>query len=482
MNARYFGTAFLAGLLFALPLSAMAVSAAITEIMYDLAGTDTDREWIEVHNTGSESISFADWKFVEGNTNHGLVLSRGTATTPAGGFAVIADDPAKFLLDWPSFSGTLFDSSFSLGNGGETLSLKFGDTVVDTVTYASTTGAAGDGNSLQKTGANWQALAPTPGAVSSGAPSAPPSQGDSSGGSTGTSAPPPASSGAPDTPLVIHMTVKAVAPKSAPVGADVYFKGSAYGAKSEPLQNAKFIWTFGDGGTYEGKNVSHVYHFAGRYAVLLSAASGEWSATDRVEILVVEPALSISRVLEGEDGFIEVRNAGSVELDVSGFMLKSGAVTFAIPEGTILLAGNTTAYPGAVTRLLANLDDTVLLFPSGKEVARYVPIVSPPATPPSPVQAAVSQKPVVVTVKAEVKKAEPIPTLPVVEAAVASSSLLIAALGANDSSGFSIPLLALAGLLIISIAGYVFVIRTPRASETPADKLRQEAEEYTFIE
>ena len=138
----------------------------ITEIMYDLSGTDTGREWVEITNSGSGSVTVATstWKFFEADTNHNLSLFQGSVVIPAGGFAVIVDNPAKFLLDWPNFSGTIFDSVFSLGNTGEAVAIKSdASTNVDQVTYASTMGAAGDGNSLQKFGGAWTALAPTAG-------------------------------------------------------------------------------------------------------------------------------------------------------------------------------------------------------------------------------------------------------------------------------------------------------------------------------
>ena len=45
-------------------------SVTINEIMYDLEGADTGREWVEVHNSGSEAVDLLKWKFVEGGTNH----------------------------------------------------------------------------------------------------------------------------------------------------------------------------------------------------------------------------------------------------------------------------------------------------------------------------------------------------------------------------------------------------------------------------
>ncbi|MDP3742421.1 MAG: lamin tail domain-containing protein, partial [Candidatus Micrarchaeota archaeon] len=107
-------------LLFSLPPMANA-AVFINEILYDFQdGADTGREWVEVINTG-EAVDISGWKFVEANTNHGLTLVQGSVEIPSGGFAMIVIDAAKFLADWPGFSGTIFDSSFSLSNTGETL-------------------------------------------------------------------------------------------------------------------------------------------------------------------------------------------------------------------------------------------------------------------------------------------------------------------------------------------------------------------------
>lgn len=83
--------------LLALPIVARA-QLAITEIMYDVPGSDSGREWIEVQNTGAASIALSEWKLFEANTNHGLTTD-GSDTLAPGSFAIIADDPAKFRTD-----------------------------------------------------------------------------------------------------------------------------------------------------------------------------------------------------------------------------------------------------------------------------------------------------------------------------------------------------------------------------------------------
>ena len=137
----------------------------ITEIMYDLDGSDGGREWIEVQNTSSGPVDLTDRKLFENKTNHGLV-ALGDAMLAPGTYAVIADNPTKFKNDWPNYQGPLFDSAFALSNTGETLVLRCcGKDPADihSVTYESDTGARGDGLSLHRSGASFSAAEPSPG-------------------------------------------------------------------------------------------------------------------------------------------------------------------------------------------------------------------------------------------------------------------------------------------------------------------------------
>jgi len=139
------------------------LDVVINEIMYDLSGADDNREWIEVYNAGTTTADIGEWKFYENETHHGLAVVQGVSVLPAGGYAVIAASTTAFLNDNPGYGGTLLDSAFSLSNTGEVLALKNGDLVIDSVTYASSTGANGYGMSLQKFDDGWHAASSTPG-------------------------------------------------------------------------------------------------------------------------------------------------------------------------------------------------------------------------------------------------------------------------------------------------------------------------------
>lgn len=135
----------------------------INEIMYDLPGADEGREWIELYNTGTTTVDIAEWKLYEDQTHHNLIVRQGTSTLQSGQYVIIAASSTKFLEDNPGFTGTIFGSAFSLSNDGEPLALKNGDLVIHAITYASSTGANGDGKTLQWFADGWHAASSTPG-------------------------------------------------------------------------------------------------------------------------------------------------------------------------------------------------------------------------------------------------------------------------------------------------------------------------------
>ncbi len=123
----------------------------INEIMYNVSGSDSGHEWIEIYNPGSSEIDLNSWKFYEAETNHRLVLKQGSWILSIGVYAVIADDADQFLLDYPDFTGTIFDSSFSLNNTSETVVLKDGkENTINEVLYLSEWGGNDNGKTIEK--------------------------------------------------------------------------------------------------------------------------------------------------------------------------------------------------------------------------------------------------------------------------------------------------------------------------------------------
>lgn len=356
--------------LFAVFLAPFSVSAqiAITEIMYDIeTGSDSGREWIEVWNSGTDTADLGLWRLFEAETNHRIEAAEegGTTMLGNGDYAVIADNPAKFRADWPAYSGMLFDSAFSLGNTGETLILRDGELIdKDTVTYNATWGADGDGKSLQIIGGEWVAAAPTPGKENEVAVEDEPPVVNGVGPSQSAYTTPP-----PSPLFTARITTKE---KFAIVGAGALFKGETIGTADGLSGKTRFLWNFGDGGTGEGESVLHIYKYPGEYVVVLNAVSGTHSPEDRATIKAIPSELSISSIGTARDFFIELSNNSAYELNLSGWLLKSGARYFVIPEHSFILPKKKIIFPQETTNLFYSAGDTVgLLYPNGLSAAVF---------------------------------------------------------------------------------------------------------------
>ena len=318
-----------------------------TEIMYDPAGTDTGHEWVEIYNDGSVVEDLSHVTFFEEGVNHKLKPIIGTSTLEAGQYGVIAEDPDKFRLDWPSYGSgpnpsPLFDSSFSLKNTGEPLALKRDGEELDFAQYDPALGGQGDGQSLQREStSSWSARLATPG---SGLASA-------SSSSTPLSSTSPISTDVQPTDTISSTDIPQIIPGVSPVlstakvfpvepqifckikaqatalaGAEQIFSADVWGIKKEPITNARLIWNFGDGTTKEGRSVAHTFIQPGEYIIFLEISSGEYSATDRLTIKVVAPNFSL---LFAPD-YLEIQNHDSHEIDLYGLELRNGSGGFGV--------------------------------------------------------------------------------------------------------------------------------------------------------
>lgn len=159
------------------------------------------------------------------------------------------------------------------------------------------------------------------------------------------------------------------------VGADSLFEGRALGFQKEPLENARYVWNFGNGETKEGQNVLHYYKYPGEYAVMLSISSGQYSASDRIIVNAYPAELVISKV---EDDFIEIFNKSKQELNLSWWQIQSGSKRFMIPKDTIILPNKKLIFSSDITKLDASLKENMsLLYPNGAEAVSFEQIKIP---------------------------------------------------------------------------------------------------------
>lgn len=363
-------------------------SFEITEVMYDLDGTDTDREWVEVHNVGSVSEDLSKWYLFSDNSKHTLI-PQGDSNISPGGYAVIVQNVSKFITDWPNYSGLLFDSSWTgFNNESEEIALKDTDlNIVSPVSINSSLGGAGNGNSLQLINNSWQESTPTPGEVNKISSSS--NTSNNTDNSTQTN--PRVETVAPvitnnvtngthkkeieNSKIITQIISKSVVVAGIPFDVD----HETTGLRKEKIIIGKFIWNFGDGMVKMEKTsppFKYVYEYPGEYVMTLSyydsILKDKPDAVDRLIIKVIPSGINISSVGDVNDPYVEIENNSSSEIALYGWLVKGSVHYFLIPEGTVILANKKLRLSPKLTGFDVNdLNLISIVNETGEVLAKY---------------------------------------------------------------------------------------------------------------
>lgn len=335
-------------------------SVVINEIAWMGTVNSANDEWIELYNNGDEDIDLNEW------------VLKARDDTPLINLSGIIKTKSFFLLERtddttiPDVPADLIYTG-ALSNTGEILILKNGDTEIDKVD-ASDGWPAGDNatkQTMQRTPDNkWVAANPTPGAQNS--------EGQSASQSTSTSGVDVSDEQESTTvvvwPVEPQIYANAGSDKTTVAGADVYFSGQALGLQKEPLENARYLWNFGDGAIAEGQNVKHVYKYPGEYIVVLDVSSGKYSVSDRLIVKVLENNL---KIIEANENYIKLHNGSNVELDISYWFLRAGNSLFKFPANTFIKTNRDLMIDFSVSGLKAENQKAELLYPNGSVAFSY---------------------------------------------------------------------------------------------------------------
>jgi hypothetical protein len=105
----------------------------INEICYnppDLTPASENKQWLELHNRGATPVNLSGWSF-----GSGITYTFGNTTLPAGGYLVVAKDPASLLSAFPGIPVVgPYDSSLA-GSGERILLLDAAGNPADDLTY-----------------------------------------------------------------------------------------------------------------------------------------------------------------------------------------------------------------------------------------------------------------------------------------------------------------------------------------------------------
>ena len=348
----------------------------INEIAWMGTANSASDEWIELYNDGSEGVSLDGWMLgtEDGATNISL-----TGSLAGGGYYLIERTDDTTVPNVTADMITPFGSGLS--NSGEVLLVKNGNgTVIDRVD-ASSGWPAGD-NTTKETmqrsvpsAGGWVTALATPKAanasIGSNTTTESGTESDSNDQTTPSSGGSSAGGGG-DSPYVSPEKlprIKTDAGKDthAAVGEEVQFHAEAWGFNDAPLENARFLWNFGDGATREGQHVGHAYMFPGTYVVRVTTSSGKYSAFDDLRVDVGENSITVSELFPGDAGWIEFQNKGSNPIHVGGWIVESSAGKFVIPSGSSIAPQSFVVLARSITNLSLNSngDHVYLYYPNG---------------------------------------------------------------------------------------------------------------------
>jgi hypothetical protein len=468
---------------------AVFASFEITEIMYDLDGTDTDREWIEVENTGQESIDLSKWYLFSDNSKHTLV-AQGESIVPVGGYAVIAQNIPKFRIDWPNYSGLLFDSSWTgLNNESDEISLKDPDlNIISPIIFNSSMGGSGNGDSLQIIGGSWQGASPTPGLINQESQSSTNPNSDSITNANNNSSSYGSSVGSSSNsisqikkePENTKITTKILTNNIVTAGVSFPVDEQTIGYKKEKIVFGKFVWNFGDGMTREGTTsppFEYTYQYPGDYALTLSFYSSVFDtkpiAIDKMIIKVIPSGINITSIGDQSDPFVEIENNSSYEIALFKWKIIGTSHFFVIPEGMIILPKKKLKLSPKITGFNYNDFSSIIIVDSyGQIFATYPNKNLPPVKSTSN---EIYKGDVIKSTSTKIKKVEDIPE-------VINLNNLGSSAESSDSGldNKTLIYLGLFGILLLGIIS-VFIIRR---KNTYPDYIEKEisAKDITIIE
>jgi hypothetical protein len=362
---------FTIGLLVLFAPSAFA-SLTITEIMYDLEGSDAGLEWVEIHNVGSEPIDVSQWFFLEAGIYHGL-HPEGFSNLDPGEYGLIVQD-----LDVFGASVKRIKSSFSLHNTGESLAMADVDRVTqDEISYINTWGASGDGNSLQLVNGSWVSGVPSPGKINLGSASGGDSEDDEDSKEKGDSHSDKESendsSQSKEKPIYtgeLQIPNIIFSGQTVPIEALVYRYKNGEGVQKK---NGFYLLNFGDGNAIEiDKNIEtyHRYDYPGEYTVVFEYYNSDMSYdagknplfVERKTITVAEPKVVIAGI--HRDGGIEIENTLAKQVDVSGWTLKTVIDHYIFPDHSYIGASQKLILSPA-TLGFSPVDQSIMLVGTG---------------------------------------------------------------------------------------------------------------------
>ena len=353
----------------------------VTEIAWMGTSNSANDEWIEIYNSGSNSINLSGWQLSSVDGTPSINLSGNIG-------------PGEYKLlertDDTTFPGipALVIFTGALSNEGENLELLNSGNIVQSLDFSSgwPAGDASSKDTMQWNGSSWvtapeSAGGPTTYSGEDGNNNDDEDDGeDENDDGNDEEGDNEEEDDSDDTEVVSKSSSKednfilkrkryedrifeAKVQKIAIVGDPTFFTAQALDFDRSDLHKGVYIWNMGDGVIREysrkmndGKqDFYHTYKYPGTYAVSLKyyetyfeGVSPDIEETFNIE--VIEPKVSIKDVKL--DGSIELKNVSSSTVDLTDWILKDvNGDTFIFPSGSMILSNKTIVLQNRATRL-----------------------------------------------------------------------------------------------------------------------------------
>ncbi len=346
----------------------------------------TEERFIELYNSSDSAVNLTDW-YIQRKTQTGSAFGSLVSKTyfenkiiNAGGYFLISRSPmdnADIILG----SLTLTESNVIQIKNSE-------GEIVNVVCWGETSDCNGseipnpaEGQSIQKgQDGLWQAASPTPGTVNQNSASSAVSDNEESGGNNNedNSASNTTESKIAET---LKIKTKITAQTLAFAGIPIEFSAGTTGYSGEALLYGKYFWNFGDGDAKEAKasdtaKFTHTFFYEGEYTVALEYYANNYfgspDASDKITVKAVLADISISKVGDEKDFFVEISNNTGYDAGLSGWALKSAEKKFILPKNTILKAKSKMIISSKITNFsISDKNSLKLINAQGETVFEY---------------------------------------------------------------------------------------------------------------
>ena len=349
-----------------------------------IGGITANDEFIELYNFGDSSESLTGFyikkKTSSGSESNFVVASRFEGVSiPVNGYLLLGREGSyagsvSSDIFWPSSYSLASNNSLTLYRGNETDK--------DEVSW----GDIENSSSFQKTSSGWITALSTPKALNKETESSSSNEENDNEEKTTTTTSFGSSVSSSENKIKIIPIFKAsiLAPSLAFTGEPIVLDLSVkYG--NENYAVGKYFWNFGDGTSLEKsggfEKISHTYFYPGEYNVSLEYFKSNGSffpeAKNEIVIKVVPLTVSISKVGDQKDFFVELSNNADSKIDISKWTLSSFDKIFTLPKNTTIAGKKSIIISGRVSGfVLGDEKNLKLISSTGDIVFDYSPILA----------------------------------------------------------------------------------------------------------